>query len=452
MRFPVTAVVIPLAVLVAASTVPRASRAQAVAAASVAPSGMTGEPGVDSAAVARAAWERASRALSARDAAAALRELTHASRAWPTQPAYAWARAVVAAQLGDTVQLLAALGAFADLGLGRDLVADPRLAAFRGNPAFDALVRRHDDNRAPLAHSTVRAVFADSGLWPEGVDHDPRTGRFYLASIARRTVVVREPDGRERDLLSRSRAGALPVLAVRIDSGRGVAWATESPVAGAGAPSGPASLLRIRLSDGTVERRWILPAAGRGHTLGDVAIGPNGDVIVSDSDDPALHRLRPGADTLERLTSPLFRSLQGIAPLPDGRIVLVADYSHGLLRVDLATGRVERLAESPGVTALGCDGIVWHRGSIVAVQNGVSPARIVRFHLSADARRITRAETLDRNLPVADEPTVGTIVDGQFVYVANSQWEKRDRDGAPRTGALLTPPVLLALPLSEARP
>ena len=452
MSLPHARIASPLALLLTACIVPRASLAQGVPVAATLPLPIAGDAAVDSAATARAAWERASRALSANDTAAALHELTRASHAWPTQPAYAWARAVVSAQASDTARLLEALGEYADLGLGRDLGADPRMQRYRALAAFDALVRRHDANRAPIARSSVRVVFSDSTLWPEGVDHEPGADRFYLASIARRTVVVRERDGRERDLLPPNRDGALPVLAVRVDPARGVAWVTESTMADAGGPQGAAALLRVRLSDGAIERRWSLPAAERGHALGDVAVGPGGDVFISDSNDPVLYRLRPAADTLERLSSPLFRSLQGIAPAPDGRVVFVADYSHGLLRVELATGRVERVAEPPGVTALGCDGLAWHRGAIVAIQNGVAPPRVVRFVLSTDGRRITHAETLDRNLPLADEPTGGTVVGDQFVYVANSQWEKRDRSGSVRAGAVLRRPVLLALPLAEGKP
>ena len=127
--------------------------------------------------------------------------------------------------------------------------------------------------------------------------------------------------------------------------------------------------------------------------------------------------------------------------------MFVADYSHGILRVDLATAQVTRVTEGPGTTALGCDGIAWDRGAIVAVQNGVTPPRVVRFVLDAGASRIERTEVLDRHLPVADEPTIGAIANGEFVYVANSQWEKWDGAGRPLPGAALRQPVLLGVAL-----
>lgn len=110
-----------------------------------------------------------------------------------------------------------------------------------------------------------------------------------------------------------------------------------------------------------------------------------------------LYRLRPGADTLEPLRHPLFHSLRRLAPSPDGRVLYLADYSHGMLRVDLETREVTRLDDAPSSTSLGCDGIAWDRGAIVAVQNGVAPARIMRFVLDQAGRRIQRADVLDRD-------------------------------------------------------
>jgi hypothetical protein len=141
--------------------------------------------------------------------------------------------------------------------------------------------------------------------------------------------------------------------------------------------------------------------------------------------------------------------LQGIAPAPGARVVFVADYSHGLLKVDVYSGEVVRLADAPGSTTLGVDGISWHDGALIAVQNGVAPPRIMRFELDSTWTKIVRADVLDRNLPVADEPTIGTIVGDEFVYVANSQWEKYDETGqrVPRT--TLRRPVLIAVPIRK---
>jgi hypothetical protein len=212
------------------------------------------------------------------------------------------------------------------------------------------------------------------------------------------------------------------------------------------ADSSIAALLRIDPGTGAIQARYPAPASSL-HVLGDLALGPEGDVFVSDSRSPVVYRLRPGADTLEAVTNPLFRSLQGIAPSPDGRAVYLADYSHGLLRWEPRTDRVTRLPVPAGVTSLGMDGILLDRRTIVGIQNGLAPPRVVRFTLDDAGARVVAAEILDRHLPLADEPTNVTRLRADLIYVATSQWEKYDDDGKRRPGTSLGPTVLLALPL-----
>ena len=408
------------------------------------------DPAVDSAAVARSAWARGVAAFRNHDLATARKEIERAATAWPTQPAYPWGLVLVTSRQSDTTGLRNALRAYAGLGLGRDLKADSTIARFLTLPGFAMLQAEHDRNRAPLTRSSVLASFPDSTFWPEGTDYDSSTGRFYLASVRHRTVAEWRPGGSVRELWPRDRHDLGAILGVRADPSRHKLWATTSGLPQMEgyrpADSAISALLEVNPETGKLERRWELPAVPGGHVLGDLAIGPQGDVFFTDSNEPVLYRLRPHADTLERITHPLFHSLQGLAPTPDGRLYL-ADYSHGLLRVDLGTNAVHRLADAPHSTSLGCDGIVWYRGGIIAVQNGVTPPRIVRFELDKTGTVITRVTVLDRNLPVADEPTIGTIASHRFVYVANSQWDKHGDDGAVAPGVRLTAPILLAVPL-----
>jgi sugar lactone lactonase YvrE len=412
-------------------------------------------PALDSANVARAAWGRMIAARGAGDLIAARTEARRAATAWPTQPAYPWASALLAARTGDTAGALAALRAYAALGLGRDLGADSAIAALHAAPGFDAVRAAHDRNRVPIARGTTIRDTRDTTLWPEGVDYDPRTGDFYVASVRRRTLVRIARDGSTRELWPSGANGIGAMLGVRVDPARRRIWATTSGIrhmAGfAPRDSAIAALLRVDARTGGIERRWDLPVVPRGHVLGDLALGANGDVWLTDSNEPVLYRLHPGADTLDRFRHPLFRSLQGMAPSTDGRFVYVADYSHGLLRVRVRDGSAIRLGDAPGSTSLGCDGIVLHRDAIIAVQNGVAPARIVRFSLNATGDSIVAVRVLDQQPTLAPEPTLGTMMGNRFVYVATSQWDEHDDDGRRLPGAPLLAARLVAVPLDDER-
>ena len=414
----------------------------------------TGIANVDSADAARAAWRRGMVALRAADTLLALREVDRAANAWPTQPTYLWGRVRLAALRHDTAAVLSALTTVAHMGLGRQLGEDPAMTPYLKLPAFRGIVAAIDSNLAAMPISTPHIMLGDSTLWPEGVDYDRRTKRFYITSVRHRTIVEWSPGGKVRELWPRGQSRLGAVLGVRVDHKRGILWATMSGIpqmAGyVAGDSAIAALVSVRMRDGAILRRWDLPVTKGGHVLGDLAIGPRGDVFITDSNEPFVYRLRAGADTLERMSSPYFRSLQGVAPAPDGKTLYVADYSHGLLRVSLADGSVQRLDDAPNSTSLGIDGIVYDRGAIIAVQNGFAPARIMRYLLDARGQRIVRAEVLDRRPHLADEPTIGTIAGSDFVYVANSQWEKHDAKGVRNPAVALAPPMLIMVPLRPA--
>jgi len=409
----------------------------------------TGVAVVDSAAVARQAWAHAMAALRSADTTAALREVSRAAAAWPAQPVYVWAEAVLAARMRDGVLAQAALRRYASLGLGADLAA-PAFDSVRHLAWFDSLSRALAANRAPVANSHVLLRMRDSTIWPEGLDYDRQGKRFFVTSIRHRTVVVVSDAGVERELWATPSADMGAMFAVRWDPVRRVLWATTAALPqmdrSSPADSTAAALLELNAEDGSLIRRWDLPR-GEHHAPGDVAIGEKGEVYVADSDAPVLYRLRTEGDTLEAIRNPLFRSLQGIGIGAHG-VLYVADYSHGLLRVD-PVARTATVLEGSTLPTLGCDGLLWYRNSLIAIQNGVAPARVVRFYLDGNGGRIVRAQVIDRNSDVADEPTNGIMVGDQFVYVANSQWEKFDDAGVRRPGVPLSAPLLLALPVAR---
>jgi sugar lactone lactonase YvrE len=406
------------------------------------------------AATARRLVSEAIASLRGADTLRAHRRLVDATVAWPTQSAYLWTRAQVAIAARDTSDAITALTQFAALGMSRPMSGDRVLAGVASHTRFASIAAHLADNAAPFTRSTVHATLTDSTLWPEGVTWDARSQRFFVGSIRHRTVFTHGADG-TRPLWTGTHANIGAILGVFADPDGTHLWATTAGIpqmAGyTPADSSIAALLKVRISDGSIVARWDLPPEAAGHTLGDVTMGPTGDVFTSDSREPVLYRLRSGTGKLEAITDPLFRSLQGIAVHPDGTHLYVADYSHGLLRVDLRTRAVTRLTDAPSSTSLGVDGLTWYDGSLIGIQSGIAHARVMRFRLDTSGTRITAADVLDRNTAIADEPTIGTLVGNTFVYVANSQWEKHNDAGARIAGTTLAPAILLAVPLTPSR-
>lgn len=418
----------------------------------IAPTVLSAQAEVDSARVARDAWRQAVPLYRRQQYGAARDLVRRAYQAWPGQPAYVARYAALSARLLDTAAALDALGLLADLGLSADLAGDADYAALRDAPALRPVARRLAANAASLAQSTLAASLTEADFFPEGISHDPKSGVWYLGSIRHRKVTRVRPGGAPEDVVREGQDGLWSVLGVRADPPSGTLWVTTAAIPqGAGylpADSGRSGVYAFDLASGRFKARYLLPQSAAGHLLGDLVVGPNGDVYATDSQDPAIWRIRRGSDEAQEfLRHPLFRSLQGPALDPSGRTLYVADYSHGILAVDLNTRQVRALPVPPRTTVLGIDGLAWHEGALIGVQNGVAPARVVRLQLDPAGLRITAVTILDRNLPQAPEPTIGTVWGARYFYVANSQWEAYDDAGRLRAGVRLEPPRILELKL-----
>lgn len=406
----------------------------------------------DSARVAREAWRQAIPLARRHEWDAARALVRRAFDAWPVQQAYISGYAALSARVLDTAETVRALDLLADLGLSHDLVADEGFTGLRDAPALAAVSRRLAVNAAPLVRSRIAAALSEADFFPEGMSHDPSSGVWYLASVRHRKVTRVHRDGTADDLVTEGQDGLWSVLGVRADPASGTLWVTTAAlpymVNYAAADSGRSAIYAFELATGRLKTRYLLPSSPAGHLLGDLVVAPNGDLYATDSQDPVIWRiLRGSGEVQEFLRHPLFRSLQGPTVDPTGRTLYVADYSHGVLAVDINTRRARVVPTPPRTTAVGIDGLVWHDGSLIGVQNGVTPPRIIRLRLDRNGARIVALEVLDRHLPLASEPTIGTVWGNRYFYVANSQWEEYDDAGRLKPGVRLEPPRILEIKL-----
>lgn len=395
-------------------------------------------------------YRAAREALARADTVEALNRLWLAAEAWPVQPAYQSALLDIALRAHDTKRVRQALEMANRIGVALRARADALMDSVPAAKSLRELRTAQNVLRAPVVRSRTFRTLADSTLFPEGLSVDPRSGTMYVSSVHHQNVVVIKPDGRTYPLLRGEHANVGGIFGIVVDTLRGMLWAASAPTPlmndKSDANASVAALLQIRLSDGQLVRRIAIPAGIANSSPGDIALMANGDVLLADSQAPVLWWLRASADTLIGIRHHLFHSLQGIVPSADNLVAWVADYSHGLLRIELNSGVVQRVADAPGHTTLGMDGMVRYGDSFVAVQNGFEPPQIVQLKLDATGTRITQHTVIDRN-NAAPSPTGGVVFHDEFIYVANSLWELLDATGKFPSGAVLPRPLLLSLPL-----
>jgi len=416
----------------------------------------------ESAAVARTLWHDARQAGAAGDPAKARACVRRAHAAWPNQWVYAYGLASMAALAGDSTETARALDDLARIGAGPDLARDSGLVALAARSARVSAALSHvADNRKPVGRSELALTFAptDTLFYPEGLALDPRDGAWFLTSVRQRKVAIVEPHQPPRDFAT----GLDAALAVAVDPVRNRVWVTSAALPQmegyVSADSGRAAVDCFDRRTGRRLKHHPFPPAPEGHVPGDVVVTTEGDVYVSDSAHPAIYHVTEempdGTPAKEWMTDPGFRSLQGQALSSNGSVLFVADYSHGIAAIRRATREVTWLKPPAGQCTLGIDGLARHGRDLVGVQNGIDPPRVVRLRIDESGRdalgvsifHLLTVDTLDRRIPLADEPT-SLVVDGDaVVYVADSQWEKYDDAGHRKPGTRLAQPILLKVTL-----
>jgi sugar lactone lactonase YvrE len=382
--------------------------------------------------------------------------LAHSQALVDLLPTSATARYNLACALsltGDATGAVAALEWLAQRGVAFDVDADSDLDPVRAAAGFPAVAARMRDLARPLGDGDLAFTVPEKDLLAEGVAYDPRTGAFFVTGVHRRKIVRVDASGRARDFVPEARDGLCSAQAAVADPARRALWVSSgcSPLA-AGAPPeerGRSWLLEYDLDDATLRRRLAAPVAGG--RVSDLALGPDGTLYAADDGGGRVYALGPKEDALRVLVAagPLV-SPQGLAVSSDGRDLFVADYTRGIARVDLATGTVALLPAPDDVLLTGIDGLVLAGDSLVGIQNGLRPHRIVRVGLDPERTRVLGATVLARALPEWDEPTLGVLVGSDLYYVANSQYRLFADDGTPDL-ARLRPPMVLRLRLSWMR-
>jgi hypothetical protein len=363
--------------------------------------------------------------------------------------------AAIAALRGDRAGALAGLARYAALGLGQDAAADDDFASLKGDLRFGALLERLAANRAPLGALTEVVRLAPNDLLTEDVVRDRAASAFYVSSIHTRQVLVLPDGGPARPLLPAA-PGLFGMMALGLDPAGGKLWVTTAavPQAGALAPgdAGRTALLSISLADGRVLRRFDLGAPGEQHALGDLTVGPDGAVFVSDGLGAGVYRLAPGGGALEALAGRAdFLSPQTPALESKSITLYVPDYSRGLARLDLKTRAVRWVAHGGDVALNGLDGLYLRSPrELIAVQNGTAPPRVLRLLLDESGDRVLSAEVLARGAPLGD-PTHGVLLGDDLVLLAHSGWGSFGDDGALKPGEPKEAPRLVRLPLGPAR-
>jgi len=349
-------------------------------------------------------------------------------------PAIDYDLAVAEARLGNGERALEWLQTFADMGLFQDAERDADLASVRSLPGYPRVMQRVTANLEPVTRGAVAFTLADADLVAEDIAYDSVRHRFLVSSVHRRKIIAVDSAGRASDFTRAGSDSTWGIFAVHVDAARQLLWATTAATPAAQgyarADSGRSALLAYDLATGVLRARLDPPDPRRAHVLGDITVGADGTVYISDAASGAVYVATPGARALAVLVPPgTFTSPQTPALSADEKRLFVADYARGVAVIDLSSRGVSWLGHPGNVALAGTDGLYRVGNTLLAVQNGTTPNRVVRALLDTAMTRVLDAQVLERAKPAVSDPTHGVIVGDTFYFIARSGWDRVHEDG-----------------------
>lgn len=378
-------------------------------------------------------------AYQAQDFPAMVAAAKEARRARPGYPGAEFNLALALALDGDPESALASLNALLRKRIDFGVADMDEFAMVRKLEGWADYERGLRQLHMPVGNARVAASLDDPEFIPEGIAIDA-AGTVYLGSIRRGVVFA------NGEALS-DRQGHWSVFGMRFhaDGSLWFASAAVPQLENVGEDLGKTGLFRIDVQTGTITRAALLPQFAPEQVLGDLVI--DGDIIyATDSLTGAVYRYDIKRDAYAELVGRgVFGSPQGLAFDESGDYLYVADYTAGLYRVRLADQALEKLRVADGISDHGIDGLYRFGDRLIAIQNGIRPHRVASFRLGDGGAAISDARILAANLDAFDEPTLGAVHDGAFYFVANSHWNRFDRENRLPEG--LSRPIVLKIAL-----
>ena len=313
-----------------------------------------------------------------------------------------------------------------------------------GDPEFQAVRDQLAAEEPRTADAPVSFRLADPRLVPEGIAWDGARRRFLVGSIAQRKIVATDRRGKTRDF-SRADDRLDTVLGLAADGRRRLLYAVSTNGFEDSARTGRRNAVLIYdLGRG---RRIARHDVAEALQLNDVAVAADGTLYVTDSAAGSIYRMRPGERRLTLFGTPrAARGANGIAVAADGTVYVTL--STGIGRVDPRDGSLVRLPQPDSVVSGGIDGLYWHEGDLIGVQNSTNPGRVIRLRLADGGKRIDGLVVLQsHHHPAFVEPTTGAIADGALHVLANTYVASYQPDGRLRDADKLKPTIVLAVPL-----
>lgn len=320
------------------------------------------------------------------------------------------------------------------LSVLKSIVLADNTVAFEGDSDFESikedkgfkeLLQLKVSQSAVIQSSIQKISLSENDLHPEGLLYLQKHKLWLSSSIRNKKIVAFDANGKCTDWFTDC---SYSVFALKTDSNQKYLWVACSAIPEmkgfTRTDEGKSEILKIEIATQKLVQRYSVEGS---HVFGDIIVAKNNDVYISDSSEPLIYKIEKDNLLLWKDLKKEAFNLQGIAFDEYESKLFIADYLKGVLVIDIKTKEDSWLDFPEETSKKGIDGLVFYKKSLIAIQNGVVPIRIVRYKLNESATKIIDFFVIDNNREVFNEPALATLVQNKLYFFANSPWKFYDK-------------------------
>ncbi|WP_128414879.1 M48 family metallopeptidase [Flavobacterium sp. Root186] len=344
----------------------------------------------------------------------------------PTHPAYTYNLASAYSLNSKSEEALSVLK---KIVLANNSIAfedDADFESIKNGKNFKNLLELKVLQSKTIETSVEKIRLSEKDLHPEGLLYLQKQKLWLSSSIRNKKIVSSDENGKCSDWFTDC---LYSVFALKADSKEKYLWVACSAITEmkgfAKEMDGKSEIFKIEIATKKLVKRYTIDG---NHVFGDLIVTKNNDVYISDSAEPILYKIeKENLVVWKDLRKEAF-NLQGIALNTNESKLFAADYLKGIISIDVKSQKGNWLDFPEEASRKGIDGLVFYKNSLIAIQNGVVPIRIVRYNLNETETKITDFKVLDNNRKEFNEPALATLVKNKMYFFANSPWKFYDKD------------------------
>ncbi len=355
----------------------------------------------------------------------------------PHNPNLKFALAKAYAMVDDKTKSYNTLVEMQNAGLSYPTAGHEEFKNITGTPVYDYIEEGMEVNGKPYGAGKVVGKVSEhySGMLFENIAYDAKNERFLLASIRSGAIYELNKNQEFKEIIAAGDPATGPWGAVDlvIDEANDLLWVASSTMpqytGTTQANFGQSMITKYQLSSLEILQGFALKGAQEPMLFSALHLSEQGNLYFVNLFNNQTFKVAKDADSIEALL--VLKNLSAIKSITtnsDENILYVSDYDLGVFAIDLETQKIGQIGSSSKGFTAGYDDVFYHQGDLVVIQNGVSPARIMRLVLQKDVLLVNMFP-LEAGREEFAALSKGVLSGNDLFYIANSQWDKMELSG-----------------------